>query len=554
MQSQSFTRSAVVILLTSVCWTSCGLTIGQEQGAQPAAAARDATKSAPPFTISQETTYITEPLNPNGYPDYVAAVNKELSKGVTPENNGAAVVLAIIDPHAEPKSDNLYKLLKVERPTSGYLQSYKTFISEKLTRDGYEADTAAYLATEKRLEDQFDAALTRPWTEEEFPPVAEWLKQQQPALETFKKIRQKDRWFVPLELDPERLSFMEIRLSLQHQMRDIACAQAILALREIGHQRYAQAAEVIADSLHWLRISQPAWAFIEKIINVNNHSTAHDAPLMHLTYAAPSGAIDVEGLVKLHGSIDKSTWNKILHHYDRMNILSIMCEMAQYGYNWSTIPGEKLTVGADQQFNDTVDFDVMLQTINGYYDRKEEILRLSTAEERWKAFEELKQKVAKDRQGIKDSGLLYKAMLVSMSKEERSRACAALTYTIMTTGFNHGIQMKLLQRLELQANLQRANLALVRYRAKHGKYPLDFAELKSEGIEALPRELIVEGPIKYKTDGDNFVLWSIGYDENDSGGYNGYDQADHLHDDYAVFSPAWQPKPPPKMETEDGEK
>ncbi len=32
-------------------------------------------------TISKETTYITEPLRPDGYPDYIAALNQRASKG-----------------------------------------------------------------------------------------------------------------------------------------------------------------------------------------------------------------------------------------------------------------------------------------------------------------------------------------------------------------------------------------------------------------------------------------------------------------------------------------
>ena len=39
----------------------------------------------PPFTISKETTYLTEPLTEDGYVDYVAALNKICSDGVTPK-------------------------------------------------------------------------------------------------------------------------------------------------------------------------------------------------------------------------------------------------------------------------------------------------------------------------------------------------------------------------------------------------------------------------------------------------------------------------------------
>ena len=51
---------------------------------------------APPVKIkvSPETTYITEPLGPDGLPDYVAAINDMLRpEGVTPETNGVVAML-----------------------------------------------------------------------------------------------------------------------------------------------------------------------------------------------------------------------------------------------------------------------------------------------------------------------------------------------------------------------------------------------------------------------------------------------------------------------------
>ena len=49
-------------------------------------------------TISKETTYITEPLRPDGYPDYIAVLNQRGSKGVTPENNAVVPVFRAMGP------------------------------------------------------------------------------------------------------------------------------------------------------------------------------------------------------------------------------------------------------------------------------------------------------------------------------------------------------------------------------------------------------------------------------------------------------------------------
>ena len=49
-------------------------------------------------TISKETTCITEPLRPDGYPDYIAALNNRSSKGVTPENNAVVPFFRAMGP------------------------------------------------------------------------------------------------------------------------------------------------------------------------------------------------------------------------------------------------------------------------------------------------------------------------------------------------------------------------------------------------------------------------------------------------------------------------
>jgi hypothetical protein len=41
----------------------------------------------PKFTVSKETTYITGPLDKQGYVDYATALNERLRQGITPENN-----------------------------------------------------------------------------------------------------------------------------------------------------------------------------------------------------------------------------------------------------------------------------------------------------------------------------------------------------------------------------------------------------------------------------------------------------------------------------------
>lgn len=59
---------------------------------------------SPRIVVSKQTTFVTEPLRPDGLPDYEEYVRRQLSEDVTPENNAAALVFIATWPaHLEPK-------------------------------------------------------------------------------------------------------------------------------------------------------------------------------------------------------------------------------------------------------------------------------------------------------------------------------------------------------------------------------------------------------------------------------------------------------------------
>ena len=53
------------------------------------------------FTVGTETTYVTEPLDKQGYVDYVAALNQRMRKGITPEQNANVLIWQALGPRPE---------------------------------------------------------------------------------------------------------------------------------------------------------------------------------------------------------------------------------------------------------------------------------------------------------------------------------------------------------------------------------------------------------------------------------------------------------------------
>src|SRR5260370_30476628 len=87
------------------------------------------------FTVSPETTYITEPLDKDGWPDYVIALNQRLSQGVTPENNANVLIWQALGPHPEGTTmpAEYFQWLGVpEPPEQGeYLVPWEKYLKEK---------------------------------------------------------------------------------------------------------------------------------------------------------------------------------------------------------------------------------------------------------------------------------------------------------------------------------------------------------------------------------------------------------------------------------------
>ncbi|MBI5819393.1 MAG: hypothetical protein HZA88_10445 [Verrucomicrobia bacterium] len=63
--------------------------------------------------------------------------------------------------------------------------------------------------------------------------------------------------------------------------------------------------------------------------------------------------------------------------------------------------------------------------------------------------------------------------------------------------------------------------ALERYRLANGRFPDSLTALAPAFITKLPHDIITGEPLKYRKDGDGFVLYSVGWNEKDDGGVTG---------------------------------
>ncbi len=216
--------STLVAALVLVCGISWCLAGGNPKA--PAAKKKAATK--PSFTISKETTVITAPLRPDGYPDYLAAVNERCRKGVTPENNAAVLFLKAMGLGDAGKQyrDRYCKALGIE-PLA---DDHTYFVS----LDKYAG------MMDQELWKQFDLAQRRPWKTDEFPLIAGWLEENKPSIDLVVEASRRPRWYSPMISDKETV-LLGVALPVVDHLREAGRCVAARAMERIQGGKIDQA-------------------------------------------------------------------------------------------------------------------------------------------------------------------------------------------------------------------------------------------------------------------------------------------------------------------------
>jgi hypothetical protein len=158
-----------------------------------------------PFTISEETTVITAPLNADGTPDYIGALNAKFSQGVTPENNGF-VLWSELAPTNESYGDSFppklrEKILQLAGakqlpPGSPTFQNWDTYI---WTLTGTKSFGVSPWQPTRNVNVERE-----PWTEHDFPQYAQYLKTQDQQLDKAVAAAARPQWWLPVASPDDR--------------------------------------------------------------------------------------------------------------------------------------------------------------------------------------------------------------------------------------------------------------------------------------------------------------------------------------------------------------
>jgi hypothetical protein len=488
----------------------------------------DAARPKPKITISKETTYITEPLRDDGMVDYIAALNQQCSKGVTPENNAVVAMLRVLGPKGLDKKvrKEYFRQLGIpELPEKGdYFVPPLEFFHIK-TGDDSSMDPA------DDVYEKLERAGKRPWAIQEAPQIAAMLEQNAKPLDAFVEAAKRPRYFAPLVPTDSKSVISTIQLASCNYRDVVRCLLARAMLR-LHTGRWEEAWQDILACHRVGRLATQAPFFVDSLIacTCENKACAVTATLAHGAPLSPQEAADLQSQFRQLPA-SQSLCN-VVDWGERLFQLGWFLEIVRDGHQFETFglrDDRKKTLA--RLLNDPhVDWNESLRYANEWQSQIAEAMGKPTFDERKEAIKRLDDRV----KGLDKEAEKYFAADAQPPADAATVKARARIAVHCILGGTDWVRPELNCEYNRRAcrSVALLSLALARYRAEHqGEYPKTLAELTPKYLAEVPKDPFGDGDLHYKREGDGYVLYSVGINGRDDGGHNywnDYDSSDNL--------------------------
>ncbi len=479
-------------------------------------------KPAVRVTISKETTYITEPLRPDGYPDYVAALNQRASKGVTPENNAAVLFWKAMGPSDIDEKDRkkYFEMLGMELlPEKGdYFIDYDDFLKKKQG----ERPSSVVPPSDgcDPLQDQYTTAQERPWSKEEFPEVYEWLKVNEKPLAVLIEASKRPRCYDPMIRD----AVIDIPLMRLLQHRDTCRAFVARAMLRLHEGEVDQAWGDLLTCNRFARQVHESQLIIDALvaITIDGMAIPKDQVLIQHAKLSAKQIKDMQSdlgklppLPKVVDAIGVS---------ERFMYLDLVMLMARNGLSefkrLVQLRGDnsRKTVEScvDSIGNVVIEWDIVLRKGNIWYDRLTDTLRIPVRTKRMASMKIFNSDLNRMIDSTKDWKSLVFSMLGSPSKAISERVGGVILMFVLP-GIHACVDAE--DRATMNFELNKLAFALAAYRVDRGSYPAKLEELKPKYVAEVPKDIFAnDGPLHYEVKDGGYLLYSVGVNGRDDGG------------------------------------
>lgn len=497
------------------------------------------------LTISPETTYLTEPLTPEGYVDYAAAMEQKFSAGVTPENNAVPLLLEAFGPLNVLEAEQIDEEFRERLGITTVRNDPRCFVSWNdgvqpthipaiaQSREDAEACLAAdpefyfpedFLPTEHPdlpldLDEIENRVSEQPWSRDEFPQVAKWLTNNAWAFDRIAEAAERPRYYFPLSRKDGMPTSHDFLCNETCGAAQTLVIRGMLAIHE-GRFRDALDDALTIDRLRNLVSHEREFMQILVAQIVQHRFVSLAKKLLSHPDIPPELATELR--LQLAQRIPQPPLQYVTA--ERCKLLSQLQIVARDGYDDSML---RLFAGGEftlRLYNNVIDWDGIARERNAWYDAVEHAFSAPTYAERLR----LRKQVDVD---FAEWEFRIPKYLPVNDRDIEDFACEPY------------LQSDLLERWE-QSKAERLVLmtacAVREYRLQHNRYPATLAELRCPDVSRLHADTYDGRPLRYSATPEGFRVYSLGANGIDDGGMLVWHDGAAVRDDIAItVGPAW---------------
>ncbi len=476
-----------------------------------------ADKPTPKFPLGKETTYVTGPLDKEGYIDYEAALNERLSKGITPDKNANVLLWKVFGPRPEGGAGmpaEFFKRLGMEEPPArgDYLVPLDVFLKEhlKLERSKWQV-----------LYEQESHAGNRVWTAKDYPDLAAWLKLNEKPLARAVEATRRPEYFNPLvSRKREPGGLISVLLPGVQKSRELANALRIRALLRVGEGKIDEAWQDLLACHRLARLISRGATIIEGLVGIAIDHMACASDLAYLERAKLTSKQiqaclnDLQTLPPLPSMADRIDLGERLMCLDGLQMIrrgNASTFLGQLGGAQTKVdPKEEAAMAR-------IDWEPALRNCNKWYDRLAAAMRLKDRTEREAALTQIEKDLGELKQPSPQLTDIAKLLL---GKDTPGKVVGKKISDVLI-GLMIPAARKVQQAQDraeqVQRNLQLA-FALARYQREHGRYPTKLDDLAPKYVKAIPNDLFSGQPLIYRPMEKGYLLYSVGVNGKDEEG------------------------------------
>lgn len=487
------------------------------------------------YTIGKETTYVTGPLSKDGSVDFVAACNERLGKGVKPDDNAAIPLWQAIGPKADSESApaELFRLLGCDPPPAdgNYFVEFSRFLKDRNEEQ----------ATIDALDRKYAQARERPWTAEDCPELANWLKAIDQPLGLIVAGMKRPRFFAPrvaTESTKGAAGIITGPSNVTHLLRYLTQALIARAMNRCANGQSDDAWRDLWACHRLARFIARDSTLIEGLVAIAVETVTTRANLALIE----SGKLSSKQLLAIQSDLGElkeiPSFATVLDGAERLYSLATTLELDGRGTNFiaKTLRGEFILEKIPEGVAVRIDWNPVLRATNRSFDRFAAILRLPSRLDRDREWQKVDRESADWKKKPEATGKLDEYLEdAAHSPKERGERLAALNSgnPVARRMFESYDQVEQGRR-----NLQVA-IALAAYRADTAEYPKDLAALVPRYLPKVPNDLFTEKALVYRPSATGYLLYSFGPNGKDDEGRTPKDTSPG--DDIAIRMPL--PKP-----------